>query len=147
MEKERWAIFDLDGTLANLEHRLHHIQGAKPDWDAFHGDCIDDQPIPALVAMNQLLDKSGYNIAIVTGRDDMVREETYAWLNRWRVGFAEVHMRPHKHNIPDADLKEQIYYKYFYDRQVDWVFDDRQRVVDRWRKLGLTCMQVAKGDF
>ena len=27
------------------------------------------------------------------------------------------------------------------------VFDDRQQVVDMWRANGLTCFQVAEGDF
>ena len=27
------------------------------------------------------------------------------------------------------------------------IFDDRSKVVDMWRDNGLTCMQVAPGDF
>ena len=52
--------------------------------------------------------------------------------------------------VPDNELKR----KWFDDLigeddkdQVLCVFDDRQKVVDMWRELGLTCMQVDKGDF
>lgn len=31
--------------------------------------------------------------------------------------------------------------------RVEIVFDDRNSVVKMWRLLGLTCFQVAEGDF
>lgn len=31
--------------------------------------------------------------------------------------------------------------------RVTAVFDDRQQVVDMWREIGLTCCQVAPGNF
>lgn len=33
-------IFDLDGTVADLTHRLHFITGETKDWDGFHGACF-----------------------------------------------------------------------------------------------------------
>ena len=37
-------IFDLDGTLALIEHRVHHITAETPDWQAFYAACVDDLP-------------------------------------------------------------------------------------------------------
>ena len=45
-------IVDIDGTLADLTHRLHHIRGdGKKNWDAFHDACPNDVPIKTVVAM------------------------------------------------------------------------------------------------
>lgn len=38
----KYIIVDLDGTLANIDHRLHYIKQNKPDWNAFYGACKDD---------------------------------------------------------------------------------------------------------
>lgn len=42
----RAAIIDIDGTLADCRHRLHHVlPGRKRDWDAFFGEMDDDDLI------------------------------------------------------------------------------------------------------
>lgn len=37
-----FVVFDLDGTLADGDHRLHHITGETKDWRAFFAACGDD---------------------------------------------------------------------------------------------------------
>lgn len=41
----RCYIFDIDGTIADLSHRLPHIQKEPKDWDAFFGCVADDAPM------------------------------------------------------------------------------------------------------
>jgi hypothetical protein len=48
--------------------------------------------------------------------------------------------------MPDNDLKQMWLDTIGVDK-VAMVFDDRNQVVDMWRSNGLTCFQVAKGDF
>ena len=56
MENKRHCfIFDLDGTLANVEHRLNFIKREKPDWNMFNEMCLNDQPIIPVVNMARLL--------------------------------------------------------------------------------------------
>ena len=38
-------ICDIDGTLADLHHRLHHIKNGNKNWDAFFAEVKDDLPI------------------------------------------------------------------------------------------------------
>jgi len=48
-------IFDLDGTLALIEHRVHHITSEKPDWTAFYAACADDLPNSPLITVYRAL--------------------------------------------------------------------------------------------
>lgn len=147
-------IFDLDGTLANCQHRLHHIQKTPKDWDAFYRDCINDTPMHGVVSiMNRLALHS--DIRVWTGRSDMVRAETEEWLRKHTflkntVDMSKVlRMRVHGDHTEDVDLKRSWLLR-MGDRErenVAGVFEDRSRVAAMWRANGLMCFQVAEGDF
>ncbi len=36
------AVFDIDGVLADVRHRLHHVAARPKDWDAFFGAAPQD---------------------------------------------------------------------------------------------------------
>jgi len=73
-------IFDLDGTLADITHRLHFIQKEPKDWDGFFAACVADKPIAHTIEiMNILMNRD--RVEIWTGRSDIVREETIRWLD------------------------------------------------------------------
>lgn len=153
-------IFDLDGTLANAEHRIHHINSAKKDWRSFFAACSEDSPIPAAIATMMALQRGGAECWIWTGRSDEVRKETIAWLARngvmshtvWRrFGRAPERflMRKAGDHRPDHEIK----FEWLADLEppersrLTAVFEDRARVVEMWRANGVPCFQVAPGDF
>jgi len=155
--KDSWVIFDLDGTLANIEERrkLSTKDNGKMDWDKFFDpeNIKLDKPNPAVIKMAQVLAESGHMIAILSGRSKGTQLTTKSWLNRNNVPYHIIKMRPTSKEwmyMPDDELKQHWLDDLFpgdiRDRIVA-VFDDRQKVVDMWRKNGLTCMQVAPGDF
>jgi hypothetical protein len=49
--------------------------------------------------------------------------------------------------IPDEILKRDMLDNHADIDDIFLVVDDRQKVVDMWRNLGLTVFQVAPGDF
>ena len=76
-------IFDIDGVLANSDHREHLL----PDWDAFFEECEDDAPkdiidLPYLLSMCL-----GCEIVLLTTRPDSIREKTENWLKRNNVYY------------------------------------------------------------
>ena len=155
--EDSWVIFDLDGTLANIEERrkLSTKDNGKMDWDKFFDpeNIRLDKPNPAVIKMAQVLAESGHMIAILSGRSKGTQLTTKSWLNRNNVPYHIIKMRPTSKEwmyMPDDELKQHWLDDLFpgdiRDRIVA-VFDDRQKVVDMWRKNGLTCMQVAPGDF
>ena len=153
------VIFDLDGTLAIIDKR--RIKAGKTtdgkktkkfNWDVFNdpSNIALDEPNVPVIKMAQLFAEDGFLIVIFSGRTDKSEHATRAWLTRNRVPFHTLAMRPHKtmNFVPDEVLKKHMLDNALFN--IDDVFlvvDDRQKVVDMWRDLGLTVFQVAPGDF
>lgn len=137
-------VFDLDGTLCDITHRLPLIKCAKPDWDAFSEQCIHDQPKPEIIYLFQRLQECGHRMLVVSGRSDWVRAQTEHWLDEQGVHYHELIMRPHGDHTKDDSLKRQWLCDGKLGDRNDILFcvDDRQRIVDMWRAEGLVCLQV-----
>ena len=151
MRKDKIVIFDLDGTLALIDDRrdLATKDNGKFDWDVFFNpDNIDlDIPNDVVVSMAKMLSSQGHPIWILSGRSDVTHQATVDWLNKHDIWFDHLVMRPQNHlYMPDNDLK-QMWLDSIGKDTVAMVFDDRNQVVDMWRKNGLTTFQVADGDF
>lgn len=149
------VLCDLDGTIALIEHRLHHVRedcnpdpaNFKPNWDAFFAACKDDLPNKPVIRVIQRL-SDDLRIWITSGRSEDVRAETMLWLRQHKVPCDNLLMRPSKDQTPDDKLKASWIERGLIDvERVLCVFEDRKRVVDMWRKHGLTCFHVAEGEF
>ncbi len=143
-------IFDLDGTVADLSHRLHHVKDGNRRWDLFHAEVGNDLPHnDVLEVCYQLTGKPGQPFAIFcSGRKEVCREATQEWLYKYYPRSFALFMRQDNDNRKDCIVKEELYRKFIEPGfEVLGVFDDRQQVVDMWRSIGLRCYQVAKGDF
>ena len=151
--KKNTIIFDLDGTLANIDKRkeLATKSNGKLDWDVFYDSTNIklDVPNESVVKMAQMFAENGFNIVIFSGRTDKTKYSTRSWLTHNRVPFQKLVMRDSNasHFVPDEILKKDMLDKYADIDDVFLVVDDRNKVVDMWRSLGLTVFQVAEGDF
>ena len=152
---DRWFIFDLDGTLALMDERrkVSEKENGKLDWDKFFDpeNIKLDEPNPPVIQTAQALAEAGYKIAILSGRSKRTQVATKMWLNKHNIPYHIIKMRPTSHPwkfMDDCKLKKYWLDKLFEDRdRLVAVFDDRQKVVDMWRKEGLTCMQVDPGEW
>jgi len=151
-------IFDLDGTLALIEHRLHFIQGSKKDWRGFFGAVGDDKPNLPVIRTLQALRKAGAEAWIWSGRSDECKAQTVEWLKRngcwFDFGFGMP--APERFRMRKAgDRRDDVVVKREWLNEIEppeWarltaVFDDRARVVQMWRDAGVPCFQVAPGEF
>ena len=144
----RCYLFDLDGTIADLTHRLPHIQKTPKDWDAFFAACPDDKPIPHIITLAADLFGAGGSIVYVSGRSDQVRNQTQAWLDDHGLPPGRLYMRTAGDHRPDHQVKVELLELLRADGyQPVMAFDDRNAVVKMWRELGIPCAQVADGDF
>jgi len=109
----------------------------------------EDAPNPAVIAAVRAMHAAGHAIVFCSGRDEVCRAETQAWLELYvAVPYEGLFMRPEGDSRKDAIVKREIFDREIRDRwRVIGVFDDRQQVVRMWRALGLTVFQVAEGDF
>jgi len=133
------VICDLDGTLSLLN-------GRDPYNAATCDNDLLNEPIAAALKMAK---QQGYQVILLSGREDKFREPTVRFLNKHQIGYDLLLMRTsndfRKDNIIKRELFEgEIQGKYF----VEFLLDDRNQVVDMWRKdLHLPCFQVNYGDF
>jgi predicted kinase len=131
-------IVDVDGTLALMSGRTPYA------WHRVG----EDAPNPPVVELVRALRAAGNAIVVVSGRDDVARAATLAWLGRHEIPHDVLLLRARGDARRDSVVKREIF-----DRsirhvwQVRGVLDDRDQVVRMWRGLGLTCAQVAPGDF
>ncbi|MEM9421146.1 MAG: hypothetical protein AAF986_01350 [Pseudomonadota bacterium] len=141
-----FVIFDLDGTLADIEHRRHMISDGKKDWPGFFRACVDDAPIIPVLNTYSMFKHAGHRVEIWSGRSDIVQDASNTWLTT-HLGekTAVTRMRAERDYQPDDQLKES--WLLSLEQKPDLVFDDRQKVVDMWRRHGIVCAQVAPGNF
>ena len=152
------VIFDLDGTLALIDNRRASstMSNGKINWSIFFDPKNIDKDLPnqAVIDIAKLLKSTGHEIIIFSGRSGSTEDATKDWLNKFDVPFDILKMRPAgtpSSFMPDHKLKKQWFNDLFPTQsdvsEILCVFDDRDSVVKMWRDLGLTCMQVAPGDF
>lgn len=127
-------IVDIDGTVA--------LKGDRKPFDYSRvGEDLPNMPVIDLLRQNTT------HIIFVSGRESSCQVDTESWLRRYFQDYT-LYMRQAGDYRPDYVVKKEVYQKYiirnFY---VTTAIDDRDSVVALWRSLGLTCLQVAYGDF
>lgn len=141
--KKGIIVFDMDGTISNLNHRLRFITDRNPkDWDSFFDSVGGDSLNEWSLQLAQALNLDGWDIVISSGRPERTRQATEQWLNKHSFPFKELHLvRSDGDHAADDLLKEQWLKTYPRANDIAFVIDDRQRVVDMWRRNGLVCLQ------
>lgn len=139
------VLFDLDNTIASMDHRLHLLDNDPVDWDAFEAECVNDTPIESTIEILNALHEEGHQCWVWTGRSDGVREQTVKWLADNGVEYYQLLMRPHGLDIPTTELKK----RWLDDdpvprRKVLCAFDDDPRIIKMLRKEGVTSYQVVR---
>lgn len=149
-------LFDIDGTLADLGHRLHHIKPAfdeqgnlpRKDWDAFFAACPGDTPIEHVCELARTLVDADKTVVLVSGRSDQCRPQTEVWLEQHGLDGLPLYMRKAGDHRPDYLVKAELLDRVRADGfEPIMAFDDRSQVVQMWRAKGIPCAQVAEGDF
>lgn len=139
------VIFDLDGTLADNSHRSPY------DLEK----CGEDAPKPTVIQYLKMLREQGYKIITVSGREGGTKDDitkyrriTENWLQTHCDGSDEHYQRTQGDSRKDDIVKEEIFRQFIADRyNVKLAVDDRDTVVEMWRRIGLECWQVQFGNF
>jgi phosphoglycolate phosphatase-like HAD superfamily hydrolase len=143
-------IFDVDGTLMNVEHRRRFVDGSQQiDWPMFEAETVNDTRNEHIFEIAENMHDAGHSIVIVSARKERQRELTEKQLSATMGVFWDfMFMRPDDSYEPDHEFKQRVLDELIKaDWKPDMVFDDRNQVVDMWRRNGIPCLQVAPGDF
>lgn len=134
------VIFDVDGTLAHKGDRSPY------DWGKVWKDTVND---PVAYMLRMMRNDPDLKIFIFTGRDGVCEQDTRNWLGENDIHFDALFIRPAGNIEKDSIIKKRLFEEHIRGKYYcDFVVDDRQQVVDMWRKeLGLTCFQVDYGNF
>lgn len=137
--KQNAFLFDIDGTVADMNGIRGPFDWKKVGLDAPHSDVIE---------VLKILEAAGNKLIGVSGRDEVCRAETEQWLYENNLPEFGLRMRPEGSQIKDSAVKHDLYHRYIAPNyNVKGVFDDRDQVVRTWRSMGLRCYQVAPGNF
>lgn len=139
--------FDIDGTLADLSHRVHYWRDSPKNWNMFKAEMVNDTPIEQICSIAREMYYVGNYVILCTGRGEENREVTQYWLRKHEIKFDKLYMRAEKDfrgdDIVKLELLNQIVVEF--GKKPDIVFDDRPRVVKMWRENGVFVADVYQG--
>jgi phosphoserine phosphatase len=141
-------VFDIDGTLANIEHRRGFVASKPKNFKAFNAAIPQDTPHEEIVFLAKTFYELGNRVILCSGRGEESRVVTEVQMKDFGVRFDKLFMRKEKDFRADnivkvellADIREQFGEPFLW-------FDDRKQVVDAIRDQGVKVLQVAPGDF
>ena len=157
------VVVDIDGTVANIDHRAHFIKNKPKQWNKFFYACNKDEPNGWCIKLVFAMYKAGYKIHFVTGRKKALETMTRSWLDKIFTCSCvdEIQCKPQNHHPieyeltlvrenrdfdKDFDLKRKWMFTYGKER-ILFVIEDRSQVVKMYREEGVTVLQCADGDY
>ena len=140
------VIFDIDGTLADVSERIHHVRNKPKNWKAFFQGMAQDKAIHSMVRLCNILYGSGIQIVLCSGRKEEYREQTIQWLAQQGVNYHDLFLRKDNDRRSDTEVKRELLAS-LDKSKILFVVEDRSRVVEMWRSEGLVCLQCAPGEF
>lgn len=143
------VIFDVDGTLANIDHRRPFVENlgrSEQDWKSFLHDwnVIKDTPDESICMLAKMCSFYGFQVYVASGRPDSLRETTELWLKEHLIYYDKLFMRKDGDFRKDDIVKEEFLKEIDKDR-ILFIVDDRKCVVDMWRRNGIKVLHCAEG--
>lgn len=139
-------IFDVDGTLANVDPYLHLVRGSNRDYDAFHKASIDALPNIEVVQMLNNAAADRHAILIVTSRKDKWRGLTSMWLAKNNIRSHALFMRSDEDNRPDYEAKKDMLDKITKLWNVVHAVDDNPNVIKLWEDHNIPTTKIGSWD-
>ena len=140
----KYVVCDVDGTLADISHRLKYIDGTlgdKKDWTGFFNAMENDIVRDVTKCLVNEVYKA-FPIVIVTGRPDAYKEMTEKWLKDNGVRYDAIYTRKSGDHRPDTIVKQEILDLYLDKSKVEIVLDDRACVISMWKSNGLSTINM-----
>lgn len=107
------AIFDIDGTLADVAQFRHHVVKTDPnftgkrDFDKFHSESMGAKVIPFAEALLKKQIDNGVIVVLMTSRREKWRNKTVEWLNKNDIPCHALYMRGNDDRRPAREVKKE----------------------------------------
>ena len=135
------VICDIDGTIANNDHRQHYLEGKK-DWEGFFSELINDEPIFPII--NKVIEEynAGKEIVFLTGRPERYRYSTTLWLKEYFNFDLKILMREDNDRNNKLKVKKEIFEKNFKAEEIAYIIDNDNDLVSMWSSMGIKTVKV-----
>lgn len=146
---KRWAIFDLDNTIADMSNRLQlSTVNGKLDYSKLHSlELIKtDEPMYETIDLMNSLAKFNVGIFILTGRFAHTRQETERWLNHHNVPYDKLQMKLNSNMYVKSDewkrkkMIEFMQQKYLSFEHIILACDDYKKNQYMFESYGIPCL-------
>jgi hypothetical protein len=129
------AAVDIDGVVADVRHRLHHLERKPKDWKAFFAAAVNDpsHPVGLQVVQRLALD---HEVVFLTGRPRNLERDTMRWLEQNGLGGHTLLMRPDRDRRPAAVVKVETLLRLYGVDGVVLVVDDDLDVLQAMKRAG-----------
>jgi hypothetical protein len=129
------AVIDIDGVLADVRHRLAHLDKRPKDWGSFFREAVKDPPLAqGLDAARRLAEV--YEVVYLSGRPEHLRKDTEAWFRRHGLPAGELHLRPRNDFRPAREFKVAMLRRLRDRAPVAVLVDDDAQVLEAARAAG-----------
>ena len=141
MSEKKIVICDIDGTIANNDHRQHFLEGKK-DWEGFFSELHKDKPIFEIIDKVNSLENEGYKIYFLTGRPEKYRIQTKDWLKKYFAFDLELLMRNNNDRRNKIEIKKELFQTNLSSLEIKVIFENDPDLILLWKKLGLNVFDV-----
>lgn len=120
-----------------------------PDYAAFEGAMKGDTPNEWCFTLVEAMWEKSFATIFVTGREQKYERAFHEWLmnqghDKQKWVYAPIFMRPDGFQGSDVELKRCIYQEHIEGKyDVLFAIDDRTKLVNLWRSLGIVCLDCA----
>jgi hypothetical protein len=135
------AVVDIDGVVADVRHRLHHLARRPKDWGSFFAAAGDDPPLPEGLAVVDELARA-HRLVYLSGRPEWLRATTHDWLQRHRLPPGELRLRPTGDRRPARILKVAVLRRLARSARVAVLVDDDVAVCQAAREAGFAVLEA-----
>lgn len=151
---KKLAVFDIDGTLANISKRIEanmeHLTmphwHPQFNWDGFFNGYEKDQPIEWTIELLKVFaDHPDYEVFILTARSEAVRPQTEHWLSMNHIPYDKLIMRPSDDHRKDEEIKDTLMQPY--KSRIHFIIDDRIAIGHHLRDKGYPVLLCDHVDF
>lgn len=131
------AVFDIDGVVADVRHRVHLVEGPRKNWGRFFEQASADAPSATGIDW-ALRAAAEHELVWLTGRPEWLRRVTADWLSDQGLPVGRLIMRPNHDYRPARDYKVAELRRLASTEQIVVFVDDDPKVVEAAAAAGFT---------
>jgi hypothetical protein len=136
------AVIDIDGVLADVRHRLHHVAARPKDWPAFFAAAPHDPLLEEGARVAHAL-AGVHDVAYLSGRPEACRDDTVAWLDRHGLPAGELTLRPRDDRRPSRFFKVDALRLLARSRSIAGLVDDDPQGGEAARAAGFDVLPAS----